>query len=510
MPYVQGKVDVRNNIRSLAEDYLRGQDGKKLELADFHVELLQLMFEGGYRVVNWPTDHMKSYTADFLFPILSLIDDPNSTHLICGANIADSKSRVFALELELETNERLTEDFPWVAKPEHKDGRIWTATHFNVVGRTVVNRNYSVLAVSTTSKDVRGRRGKLIMDDIEGTEARNSPAEREKLLRWVREEGWRCLEDWKDNPRPLLIALGTPFDSDSIYFNLELQGWARRWFPAYTTEQTTNSMGEPWFKTTYAWPRKAEKVREAREQMTKEQFSIAYLMDPKGGDPNRLSAMEILDLLKEGKFEEGATKTFASLDPASGSTLRRADYAGVAVVRINWKYGEPLPTVNVLEAHKDTQGSIEQVHFCAQLAKEYGDCPVIVETNAMQRTYAELFQHLHPETQVIRHNTTDDKKFHEKYGLTILPTLLRASRLLAPREKLESEGFKALVKEIRDLGQSNTHDHIACSIWFAIRHMYEQARAIPKIVNGYAPGAGRAWAQPYREPYRRMPARSWR
>lgn len=496
--YRAKRENVVPHIKEITKEYLRGPDGKPFILADFHVELLELMFEGGKYIVNWPTDHAKSEMSSFIFPILSLIEDPDESHLICGANINDSKSRVQKIERELEDNERLVRDFPWVAKPKERSS-IWSATQFNVAGRTVNNRNPSVLAVSTSAQDIRGRRGKLIMDDIEGLKHRGSATEREKLLRFVQMEAWRCFEDTHESARPLLIAVGTPFDPDSIYFDLErLHGWVSRRFSAYVSEYATkmdaNGDDVTEYRPVYTWPRKAQKVEEARRDMVHEQFAIQYRMDPTGGDSTKLSAQQIVEMLKNGTFEEDQVRTYVSLDPASGSRHRKADYAGISVVRLAWKQGEDLPMVDIVECYNFKQGLFEQVRLCAELATKHG-CPVIYEANSQQGyTYPDTFNHLSglghiQRVDLVRHYTTEGSKFDQKTGLTVIPTLLKSGRLRVPESQVDSVGVSALIKEIRDLGQTGSHDHLMASIWFAYKKTFDEVKlwAAPTVKNTYTP-----------------------
>jgi len=469
-------VDVRGNIKQLCAEYF------DWALQDFQLEILEAMFEGGYLCCNVPTDHAKSTLGAFLFPLLSLIDNPNESHIICGANINDSKRRVKMLEQELENNQALTKDFPWVAKPEEKEARVWSTIQFNVVGRTINKPNPSVLAAAIGSADIKGRRGKLIMDDIEGLDARYSPLKREQTYEWVKTEAWRCYEDKRESSRPLLCLLGTPFDVDSLYFQVEQEGWKVIRYPVYRDDShlfAVNSMGDPENhpKPTYLWPDKADKVERARRRLKKWQFSIAYLMDPTGGDQTQMSAHEISEATQEASFQSESFIGFVSLDPASGSENRRADYAGVSVLRLHWPYGEELPTVEVQEAHAFTQGLFEQVHFCADLASRYG-YPVIYEINAQQGgTYQSTFSHLHPEVQLLRHYTTRSNKMDTSMGLSVIKTLVSRRKLHVPEDRLESDGIQSLIQELRDLKPPFTkHDHICASIWFAVRYAYEQAR----------------------------------
>lgn len=464
----------RNRVGILAIEPTSPEDGHCIQVA---------RQDGLYLVGDTllSSHNSKSTMGAFLFPLLSLMENPNETHIICGANINDSKRRVQTMQREIETNHQLVEDFPWIAKPEEKESRIWSNIQFNVVGRTLNKPNPSVIAAAIGSADIKGRRGKLIMDDIEGLDARYSPLKREQTYEWVKTEAWRCFEDKRETDRPLLCLLGTPFDIDSLYFRVEQEGWKVIRYPAYregSFAPVADAHG--YIKEglpIYLWPDKADKVERARKRLKKWQFSVAYLMDPTGGDQTRLSAAEIQSATQEAEFRAKDYTGFVALDPASGSDNKRADYAGISVLKINWPFGEELPQVEVQEAHAFTQGLFEQIHFCADLASKYG-YPVIYETNSQQGgTYQSAFQHLHPEVALLRHFTTQANKFDTSMGLSVVKTLVVKKRLHVPESELESDGIQNLVQELRDLKPPfNMHDHICASIWFAVRYAYQQAR----------------------------------
>jgi hypothetical protein len=472
---------VPDNIREICAEYFNWK------LEEFQLEGLQAMFAGGYLVINWPTDHSKSTMGCFLFPLLSLMNNPDETHIICGANANDSRRRVQALTREIETNEALVRDFPWLSKPG-KDApgtRIWTSSQFNVSGRTINKPNPSVLAAGVGSNDIKGRRGKLIMDDIEGEDARWSPTKREQLYSWLKLEAWRCYEDKHESKRPLLCLMGTPFDIDSIYFRAESQEWRVLRRGCYLDgglmpdEPKLDAAGKPWAGAPrkYLWPAKREKVEHARHHLRKLEFSVAYLMDPTGGDPSRISSAELMKATQEAKAVEEMNVALVALDPAAGGQGPKQDYAGVAVVRIHWPIQEELPNVEIQECHSFTQGLFEQVHMCAALSARYG-YPVIYEINSQQGgTYQNAFAHLHPETQLLRHHTDHKTKFDTSMGLTVVKRLAVERKLRIPPEHMDEEGTVQLIQELRDLQPPfRTHNHIAAAIWFAVRYAYEQVR----------------------------------
>lgn len=492
----------------------------------FHVEFLELCFKGGKYVVNWPTDHGKSIMGTFFFPILSLMNDPEESHIICGASLNDAKRRVQAIQRELETNQMLQRDYPWVGKPESSDSKSWSTMELTVAGRTINKPNPSIRAVGAGATDIRGRRGKLILDDVEGPEHRESPTRRRQLFDFVMEEGLRCYEAKHDSKRPLVALIGTPWDLDSIYFKLDKWGFQplRRSVlvsprPALKASfergerariDTTNP--QEW---KLLWEVQREKVEAQWRGMTKQHFSVNYLMDPSGGDPNQLSYEELKQLAEGADFDmPSVSRTFVTLDPAAGLG-GKSDYAGIAVVRIIWNAGEELPLVDILECHAFQQGLFEQVHFVTQLAWKYGEegqpLGVIYESNGQQGgTYWNAFTHLHPEIRLTPTYSGPNWKFDTQMGLTMLKSLFRQQRLRIPASQLDSDGVDHLLWEIRDLGQPRAHDHIASAIWFVVRYMYNQVRHYngPKLVSGYQPRRPFYSGTPYQGPRFGLPVRT--
>ena len=449
----------------------------------FHVALLREMFAGGRFVRCWPSDYAKSTTTSFWFPLLSMMNDPNESHIIVGANLADSKSRVADLQDAILSNEALIRDYPWIGMPTSRQGRIWSTTQFNVVGRDRGGRNPNILAGSTTMKDIKGRRGKLIIDDAEGPEHMTSHTERMKLYNFIKLAAIRTWEERapsdKPNcsPRPLAIAVGTPFDTNSIYFRLRDEGWDAEFLP-YINPETKR----------HIWPAKADKVAEQKEKMTSLQFAIAYRMDPTDGGKAGLSWEELRRRAREGEFIPADKQDFAatliSLDPASGSTGRQADYAGISVVKIFWPKEEQFPFVEVLECRACTEGPDVQVQIVQEIESRYPGARIIYEGNSQQAgNYSAWFKQLAPELlpKLIRHQTTKENKQDITLGLKTLKSLLQMGRLKVHGDIMVEGGPLTLLEEVRDLGQTGAHDHIAASVWFVtywahLHHRYGKVR----------------------------------
>ena len=108
--------------------------------------------------------------------------------------------------------------------------------------------------------------------------------------------------------------------------------------------------------------------------------------------------------------------------------------------------------------------------------------------NAQQGgTYQNAFMHLHPETQLLRHFTTQANKFDTSMGLTVVKRLVEVRKLYVSPSQMETDGVQSLVQEIRDLQPPfKLHNHISAAIWFAVRYAYEKVRRYKGPVVGIA------------------------
>jgi hypothetical protein len=493
--------------------------GREIGYVPHIVDALERMLGGGMFCFRWFTDGAKSKTITFFFPILSSAAGPDEAHVLCTYNFDDSKRRVQQLERELETNTLLISDFPWLKKPTRtKTGSspTWSKREFTISGRSSNRPDPTVYAASISAGDVRQRRGKLLGDDIEGKDSRIRASVRKELYDFVKLEAIRCWEDLAESTRPLICWAGTPYDVDSIYIKLpnEDPDYQVITVPAYTVpwtkvsqyyqmklpDGTQSDASTPWEVRAkmlpdklFTWPRKRMKITKQDplfgKGMNKLQFFLAYLLDPSGGDPMRLSSEQMQKLVEEASFkDEGAWITVVSLDPAAGV---EADYCGISVVRIRWPKAEPLPEVQLLEAHAFEQGLFEQVDFAADLCWKYPEtekgqdegrpCRLVYENNAMQGgTYRNAFRHKRPEIRLVP-VYTGSGKFDTEMGLTVIRTLVKQERLGVPAAQVESEGVQIFLSEVRDLGQQGqerAHDHIAASVWFVVRWIWRQVKTL--------------------------------
>ena len=494
-----------------------------------HIYALLLdMFAGGKHLAEWSTDHGKSLTVTKFFPALSLMENPDEAHIVVCANDSDSKRRVIDVRTEFEENTRLIADFPWLKKPTNK-GVIWSAKQFTVAGRSSSRPNPSYYAATIGSNDVRQRRGKLLMDDIESDKVRFHAAQRRQLKQFIGIAALRTYENAHESARPLSIAAGTPMDNDSVYFWLEsAMDWKVSKLPAYTVDWKTiqgygpHNQNSEWGRANplawqeagaripdkyFSWPDMRLKVLSQDPYfghgLTKEDFSLNFLLDPSAGDPTRLTLQQIQKLVGEAAFGEAKDwLTLVCFDPASGSESRWADYCGISVIRIRWPKDSKLPELQVLEAFKYTQGLYEQVDFIADLCQQF-NCKLLYETNSQQGAiYKNMFMHKRPEVQLLPHFTSKEDKYDDKngLGLTVIRTLVKSNLLQVPSDQLDSDGMQALMREVRDLGSDKSADHLAMSVWFGVRYLYNQIRVysnaplVPVVARSWGGTPGMNWS----------------
>jgi intein/homing endonuclease len=190
-------------------------------LMPFQRRILELLFTGGYVDILVPTLHGKSTLCDVVFPILSLMHNPNGAHIICCTNHQDAKRWLLLIKQKLESSafdprsSELLRDYPWLAKP--KGGlKKWSTTEITIDGRTDIdNPNPSVFAIGRGSDDIKGRRAKFVGDDLEGKGAVRETA-RAELWDWMTLEAMRTIENRAIEPRRLFANIGTPWDPDCL------------------------------------------------------------------------------------------------------------------------------------------------------------------------------------------------------------------------------------------------------------------------------------------------------
>ncbi|MFI4977518.1 MAG: hypothetical protein ACHQC8_02400 [Solirubrobacterales bacterium] len=430
----------------------------------FHEEGMDAAWDGGKTVVLWPTEHAKSTKFCVEFPIMSLANDPNAPHTICCVNEPEAKLRLSAVRTILENNHELLRDYPWIAKPRRGT---WGRTEINVDGRDTSELSPSVWACGRGNGAIKGHRAKTIFDDLEGKRSHDSSDYRAQMTDWFFTEAVRAYETEGETERPLLLVCGTPYDVDSFYFGLaDREGWKLIRRPYRYSDGRL------------IWPRLARKIEGFKKEMDRREFAIAMELDPRGGDHTIVSLKDLDELTEQLLPMPEDAGMVVALDPAAG---QGPDYVGITVVRWRWDLEDDLPYFNVYSPLRYRKEIYEQVLTCRRLAAKFGNVPVLFEVNGRQKQdYGSLFRRFAPEVKLVEHWTNELNKLDEYTGMTVIRTMARKGRIAIwanPSDEEEVDGKKALLIEIRDLGQSNK-DHLVASLWFVFQHAYERHRTL--------------------------------
>jgi hypothetical protein len=427
----------------------------------------------GQWLIMLPTEHSKSTTLNILYPLMSLMVNPNETHLLAGSNEREASRWLKATRAQLDTNHELTRDFPWLKRPPRTVSLPWTTKELTIQGRDIQKVSPSYSAYGWESENLRSIRGKLVADDLEGMRNSLSGPDRERLYEAMQKEFIRCLQDVAfGEVDPMMIVAGTPFDVGSLYFRLaEEHGW-KVYKQPYRYEDGT-----------LIWPAKKAKISTLKRSLSKSQFAIAMKLDPTVGDPTAMTDATIKDLTERDESEvEGLTRfKFVFLDPAGGSKNMKRDYAGIGLVDIYWPAGEEYPKVVVSEPVAFRGGPMDQVIHAGQLAIRE-NVPVIYEVNGPQGVlYEENFKHFYGNrVRTVGHHTsggpTGNRGAKDGFGLMVVKELVLKSKLRIVKSREHQEGVDALRGEIRNLGDPKSHDHLCAGIWFAVRHVFDNRR----------------------------------
>lgn len=192
--------------------------------------------EGSREADAAPRGNAKSTITTVIFPIWCAAYKHRLFALIVSETASQVWDFISAIKVELETNNRLKQDFPELCG----EGPIWRSHEI------VTNNGVKIRGVGA-GKKMRGMRhgahrpDLVIGDDLENDEAVVSPEQREKLARWF----FRALMKI-GQPDTVYVVVGTILHYDSLLANLlKKPGWKGRKFRS-VIKWATSKLWEEW------------------------------------------------------------------------------------------------------------------------------------------------------------------------------------------------------------------------------------------------------------------------
>jgi hypothetical protein len=468
----------------------------------FQLEDVYKLLSGGIYSVMYPTDFGKSTIIEIVV-VLGTILDPNRRSIVVKINESAAAETSSELARKLEHAGKvlgLPAIKPMISFRNHEPFGVtkgfwcWGADHS---GR---NTNKSVHVYALGSRDLQGKRGPTLVDDVETQEEANSLAMRlqlEKRLSAV----MRTLED---KPDALWAILGTPYHETSIHFDFvtKLRGLGVRY--EEIRREPIQADGSP------LWARREAKREIHRRTMSKTEYAAAYELRPVSSrrlKPEEIEALKILDWpipKNEQAFRTWLYNRLMAERPVNRDPEMWEREVLVKLTKLELYVGwDPATTgdwansvVAILGRHTyvlRSQLSVgdvwEQSIRVKGLYELFPSSSVIIEKNAQQKAFKDVFEKACPQAPVFGHGTYSNKE-SEAIGIPAFMAQIREGYLHIPwgdRESSEYE-FSDLITELEQYGPT-AHPHIIPSMWFCWywSHKYEVEKPARKIANGEPP-----------------------
>jgi hypothetical protein len=326
---------------------------------------------------------------------------------------------------------------------------------------------------------------------VETMEEAQSPAYRERLRKRV-SAITRSIEASVDL---LFAAFGTPTHSDSVYYalvdNLEtlrqegIVKYERIDLPYEAVEGDIlgRKPGE------ILCEERAVKARIHKAIMDPAEYAAAYGLTQVGGNKWEKSDLEVLKdwsipwVENEKHFYNILFQSYMENRP---DNIRRDSWTHTVksiLLKLSFAVGwDPATTgVNaigllaflgarfwILRVHLGQCDSMEQVAIAQSFWEDFPSAEVVIESNAQQKTFIDIFEQACPDAEVVAHNTFHENKKSSRVGLPAMLRFMRRGMCKLPfaSEDVCHDYFQPLFKELLRHGPT-AHPHLLPALWFA-------------------------------------------
>lgn len=214
----------------------------------FHRELYEILFDitnkrGEQAAIAAPRGSAKSSITTLMYLIWAICYKKEE-YILLISNTSDLAVTLLShIKNELETNERLIEDFPEICETGQKPGpERWRKDE-------IVTRNGVKITALGAEQKVRGRRNNefrpslIILDDVEGEANTQSGENREKLEDWFTKAVLNA-GDRKTN----IVVIGTILHTDSLLAKRTnwLSGWQKKIYKSVIKWAIHQEMWDEW------------------------------------------------------------------------------------------------------------------------------------------------------------------------------------------------------------------------------------------------------------------------
>ena len=273
-----------------------------------------------------------------------------------------AQEQLFNVKMELETNEKIIEDFGDMRTHVWRQDNIELKNGVKIIAKGADSSMRGLIS--------RGQRPTLvILDDLEKDVVANSKTMRDKLDRWIKRVVFPLGRDAK------IFYIGTILHKDSVLNRFlnefkDKPGWYVRKFKAIKDDGTP------------LWPQywSIEKLNEKKEEMGSAAFSTEYLNEPLS-DEDQVFKPEWFNFYKINEVPVYLLDRVMAIDPALGK--KRGDFSAIVVVGKDRKTG----LIYVLEAIGEKLSDLGLCDRIIELYLRYRPRVVLFEDIAFQAVF---------------------------------------------------------------------------------------------------------------------------
>lgn len=441
-------------------------------LTSWQLEDVLKALNGGVYAFMYATDHGKSMEIEII-AVLALILDADLRIIIIKINDAAAQETAQAIAIKLE---KASDRYPavkprvaWRSELPHGISKgFWIAGADFIEGRNI---NRSVRCYGLGSKDLQGKRGLTMIDDIETDLEAQSAALRTRLEARL-DSVLRTLTADID----LWAMYGTPQHEGSVYHQvpakLAATGIAHEIIrrPAILPDGT------------YLMPSRKTKIEVHRATMSKQAFAASYELKPlaaKRPTPEQIETLikhrgmhipanetEFKDWLSyelqrmgvEPRFQAqllADCEFYIGWDPAT-----TGEWAAGVIARVQrHTWG--------LRSYKSAGADVyDQALHIHAYALQFPSAEIVLEKNSVQKAFKDVYEQVYPDEFVTMHGTFSNKE----HGLISIPAMVAEMRegyfhLPWQNEEDSEEEFGDLIAEINAWSMT-AHPHIIPAYWF--------------------------------------------
>lgn len=467
-----------------------------IRLLPWQLDDLFKFVNGGLFSYSIPTDHGKSMLLE-MTACARLVADPNRRILVVKIN--DNAAREVTAECARRMHQiSLLKEHGAPMYPGTRPLLRWSkgregidpwgiGNGFDIEGRTYTERNVNMSfhGYALGSRDLQGKRGDTLSDDLERQEEADSEAY-QRMLRVRVDAVLRTLESRLDS---LWMIVGTPFHADSIYSYVTraLEGINRPFEKIHRPYQLPDG--------SFLWPERAEKVEVHRKTMSKTAFAAAYELIPLRS--RSMTSAEIEEKVRDKRmpYIQNQKQLWELLVESARSHCppwrnmsewlmdveqRLAQGLGLyigwdpatvgdwAVVVIAC-WGEETYLLRCTLGMGDTW---EQLLIVRDYFVGFPEARIMVENNGQQKAFKDLMQQ--DDTlrfaHVVDHGTTASRKDDPQVGLPAMVDRIQDGYFTTPwmDEERAYREFKDFEDELAIYGPTS-HPHVLPAIWFGWR-----------------------------------------